>query len=232
MKWNRVTGLVSVLSLLAAGAFWAGCSGDDNKTDGGGNDSGGSDATKQDSGGNDSGGNDSGGDGGVTLSCDTYCTTIMSACTGDNQQYISKDNCLEMCAKIPVGQSSDTSGDTLGCRTYHVGVAAQSTQNAAVHCPHAGPYGYGGCGDLCPDFCARYAGQCDITTGWGGTTACPTTCATVAGSDGGAFFTDAGGVSSGNTMECRQYHLEAAYTTDGGGGHCDHSSATGGGVCQ
>ena len=230
MKWTHATGLFATFAMIAAGGLWA-CSNNNGGNDGG-TDGGGNDVNQQPDTGKDSGPTGDGGDGGVTLSCDTYCTTIMSACTGSLQQYIDKANCLEMCAKIPVGTTADTSGDTLGCRTYHVGVAASSTANAAIHCPHAGPYGFGGCGDLCPDFCARYAGQCDIAN-WGGSTACPTNCDAVAGSDGGAFYDDAGtGVASGNMMECRQYHLEAAYAADGGGGHCSHSGEDGGGVCK
>jgi len=91
--------------------------------------------------------------------CQTYCDAITANCTGgdtsstSNQQYSDKSNCLAVCALFPVGAASDTSGDTLGCRTYHANAAAGSAANAALHCPHAGPSGDGVCGDVCTSYC-------------------------------------------------------------------------------
>jgi hypothetical protein len=101
-----------------------------------------------------------------------YCTTIMKNCTGGdgsvgdggmmdptktNQQYSEMQNCLNTCTTFPVGTAADTSGDTLGCRTYHAGAAAM---NATLHCPHAGPGGDGTCGDLCTSYCRIVAKYC------------------------------------------------------------------------
>src|SRR5690348_11940095 len=119
MKWTHATGLISTFALTAAGAVWSGCSGDDNKTDGGA-DSGGGDSTTTDSGGKDSGGGDS-----STLSvdasvldCTYYCTNIMAACTGKNQQYLDQATCMTMCNEgIPNDAGAGaTSGDSLACR--------------------------------------------------------------------------------------------------------------------
>ena len=88
--------------------------------------------------------------------CQDYCTTIMANCTGgessptSNQQYGSIDNCLAVCKAFPIGNASDTSGNTLGCRNTHAHLAATG---AALHCPHAGPGGDGTCGDVCEGYC-------------------------------------------------------------------------------
>src|SRR5579859_3447076 len=100
-----------------------------------------------------------GGDGGGTPGCQAYCTAIMANCTSTqddagnpvgNQQYTNMNNCLNSCKAIPAGSSSDTTGNTLGCRTYHAGLAKM---DPFTHCPHAGPGGDGTCGANCDGFC-------------------------------------------------------------------------------
>jgi hypothetical protein len=88
--------------------------------------------------------------GAMTPTCADYCSKIMSACTGDNAQFNSMDNCIASCAAYPVGTAADMAGNTLGCRSYHAGAAAT---NAATHCAHAGPSGDGTCGDVCDGYC-------------------------------------------------------------------------------
>jgi hypothetical protein len=80
---------------------------------------------------------------GAELSCDAYCASIATNCTGANTQYGMLDFCMASCESFPVGAATDTSGNTLGCRTYHAGAAAG---DPAVHCVHAGPGGAGVCG--------------------------------------------------------------------------------------
>jgi len=86
---------------------------------------------------------DSGGGG----DCATYCTMVMSACSGDNTQYASTAECMSQCAELgwPTGTPGATSGNTLACRLYHAGVAAAMP---ALHCPHAGASGGGVCGTV------------------------------------------------------------------------------------
>ena len=118
-----------------------------------------------------SGSGGGGGSGSAALSCQAYCTSIMASCTGGDgsvdggamdptrthQQYTGMDQCVATCSTFPVGAASDTSGDTLGCRTYHAGAAAT---DPATHCPHAGPGGDGVCGDLCTSYCRITAKYC------------------------------------------------------------------------
>src|SRR5690349_15017466 len=93
----------------------------------------------------------------VSPSCMTYCTDIQAHCMGANAQYPTMEQCLGTCAKFPVGNINDTSGNTLGCRQYHAGGPSQSMPE--MHCFHAGPGGSGAdgvtsqCGSDCDGFC-------------------------------------------------------------------------------
>ncbi len=255
MKWTRVSGLVVTFGLIGAGTVWTGCGGDDDATTNPvtGTDSG----TAQDTstGGGDSGGmtdsgnmnldagTDTGTDSGPididasALNCPYYCTNIMSVCTGANQQFLNDATCLAMCASIGNDAGpGQTSGGSLSCHVNHLALAAASPANAAIHCPHAGPYGYGTCGTICDDFCKEYfatGSPCKTepaATGYTNIDACKTYCNGAAGGDASA---GAPGVAQTTpAMLCREYHLENAYNAGGtGGGHCAHAGAAGGGVC-
>lgn len=150
---------------------------------------------------------------GAELSCDAYCASIATNCTGTNTQYGMLDFCMASCESFPVGAATDTSGNTLGCRTYHAGAAAG---DPAVHCVHAGPGGAGACGANCDGFCTVAMGACPDA--WPGLPECMTACA-------GFMDTepyDAGDVG-GNTLACRLYHATAAaFQPDP---HCLHVKA-------
>jgi hypothetical protein len=227
-----------------SGAAWLGCG------DGGSGADGGADgATPNDSGAQDTGvpadsgpPSDSGsggdaqnmdaGDGGApdgatVLGCAAYCTQIMQVCTNANQQYLDMTTCTAMCAKLTTGDAGVMTGNTLACRGYHLSVAAMSAQNANMHCPHAGPYGFGQCGNECEDFCALYNAQCGANNFGGG--GCTQACPNITNPASTSFLN-----STGNTLDCREYHLENAYKNGdmNGAGHCMHAQNDGGGVCQ
>lgn len=244
--WFKASLVIGCAGMLASSAFFVGCSSDgdsghDSGTDsstgtdtGTGTDSGSTmdSGNKQDTGTMDSGTMDSGTmmEGGIPLDCNAYCTAMLSVCTGAmNGQYLDNATCLSMCANFPKGTLNDVSGDTLGCRIYHVTVASQSAMNANTHCPHAGPYGFGQCGGECEDFCLLYDKQCGAGNfGDGGCDAgCP-------GIPNPANTTMSFLSGSGNTLDCREYHLENAYQAGNmnGAGHCAHTTLSGGGVCQ
>jgi hypothetical protein len=243
MKLVRALSLVSVGCFVVGGSVWLGCGGDDsvNGVDSG-SPEGSTDDGSADTNAADTSNPRDAGDAAISLDCTSYCTAIQKDCKdmgtgGSNLQYLDDGTCLKMCAAIPLGASTDTSGDTLGCRIYHVGLAtkgltsAERTKNLATHCPHAGPYGYGGCGGMCEDFCARYVTQCGASAYDGGAF-CPIDCAAFPSVDAGFI-----GITTGNSIECREYHLENAYAYDAGpdgsgGGHCTHAGASGGGICQ
>lgn len=154
----------------------------------------------------------------LTLDCTSYCAAIETACTGPNLQYLDTDTCKAMCAKLTVGTEGATSGNTLACRVYHLGLASQGGTNADQHCGHAGAFGFGGCGNELDNFCFFYEAQCGKT--WGAAD-CPAGAALIPNLDGGPL-----GTTLGYSIDCREYHLENAYKvgdTDGGG-HCSHAT--------
>jgi len=246
MKLTRTMVVLASVGLVGAGGIWMGCGGDDTTTppgtdagsdvttnpDTGTNDTGTNDTGTNDTGANDTGAGDAGTDapfkldGAVPLNCAAYCTAVENACKGNNLQYNDNATCLAMCAKFTVGDAGSTSGNTLGCRAYHVGLAAQSGGNANTHCKHAGAYGFGGCGSENEVFCAVYTAQC----GTWGNGQCP---------NGFGNLNDVNGdpnlaTTAGNNRDCREYHLEAAYKANdtAGNGHCVHASQAGTGACQ
>lgn len=177
------------------------------------------------------------------LSCSTYCTAVMSTCTGAYQQYLDMGECMTACALIPLGTASDTSGNTVGCRTTHAGLAKMG--GLTPHCWHAGPFGYGACGTECEGFCALATSFCSADGGYDGgappyasPSACTTACAGFPRIDdvdgGGTLGVDGGynaaGPTAGNTLDCREWHLDNALdkpgSSTGQNFHCAHVGAT------
>lgn len=133
-------------------------------------------------------GGGSGDGGGATPTCAAYCDAIMANCTGGdgsgdsgspdatktNQQYITKDNCLQVCKAFPVGKGGDSSGNTLGCRLTHATLAKSDPK---THCPHAGPGGAGVCGAACDGYCEIVKMFCTGDAGiYSSDAACQTRC--------------------------------------------------------
>jgi hypothetical protein len=166
---------------------------------------------------------DTGADAGTP--CESYCATVMANCTGTNQEYLDVGTCLAMCQHFEPGVTGDTTQDSLVCRTYHAGAAAT---DPSFHCRHAGPVGGYGCGDdPCGPYCLLDFALCgDLASPpFPNESACRTACK--------ANFTyltaDAGDISlsSGNTLNCRIYHLESAYEPDNPSAkktHCPHTA--------
>jgi hypothetical protein len=78
---------------------------------------------------------DSGSEETCDLSCADYCTSFLGACSADaSNTYADQADCEAKCESFTCGTAEDTTGDTLGCRTYHAGAAAA---DPATHCPHA-----------------------------------------------------------------------------------------------
>jgi hypothetical protein len=199
---GRIALLVGLLTVAIALYGCGSTSGDDGgvSTDGGGSADGGGDA----------------GGGGGGLTCADYCASIIGACTGDNQQYADSDHCLNACAAFPAGALADTSGDTLGCRIYHAGVAAQSADNAAVHCVHAGPGGAGVCGNNCDGYCDMELKYCTGAAAlYADRAACLAACGAVADT-----IKYSVAVESGVSVACMLFHAEelAPMMED----HCNH----------
>jgi len=169
---------------------------------------------------NDEGINQDMGSGSGALDCNTYCTKIMSACTGANAQYSSMANCVDSCANFPVGAAADQSGNTLGCRINHADLAVSAP---ATHCVHAGPGGGGVCGMVCDGFCSIVVAECPAL--W-------TTQTCTNQQNGCPSFSSTPpykAPSAGDTLECRLYHATMAATDPTN--HCSHTTANST-VCQ
>jgi hypothetical protein len=166
---------------------------------------------------------DAGGDAGTP--CDQYCTAIMTNCTGQNLEYIDYGTCVAMCKHFEPGLPSDTAQDSLSCRTYHANAAAGDPN---FHCRHAGPLGGGVCGtDLCAPYCALDFALCQELTPYdGGESGCHTACTAASFN---YLTVDAGDLEfpSGDTFNCRLYHLESAYAPNNDQArttHCPHTA--------
>jgi hypothetical protein len=159
---------------------------------------------------------------GTALSCSSYCSTIMSTCTGTNTEYLDNQVCTSMCQVFDPGIASDTTGDSLACRIAHL---AAAKADPATGCPQAGPTGAGACGtDPCQAFCELDLSLCSTqpTPPYPNQTTCQTDC------DGFSYDAGLGDLtqSAGNTLNCRIYHLESAYDTDNPSAqseHCPHT---------
>lgn len=190
------------LAFIAIGCFAAGC-GDDTTSTTGGDMSIAHDMA-----------------GGTTPTCAAYCTKVQMNCTagsgdaGGHEQYTSATACNAYCttaAGWPAGTSADTSGNTLGCRLYHAGAAAS---DPSTHCPHAGPTGGNVCGTWCDNYCQLMAKNCTGSNAVYDAATCMTKCATIP-TTGNVNDT------SGNSVQCRIYHLGAAAADPAT--HCQHA---------
>jgi hypothetical protein len=162
-----------------------------------------------------------GGDAANMLTCQSYCTKNLANCSGTNSQWGAMADCMNTCSHWAVGTAADTTGDTLGCRIYHT-MAAQAAP--ATHCEHAGPTGGGQCGtSTCATFCPLETAICPSVYAATGANSCATLCPGL--TDTPPYNSM---VTTGNTLQCRFYHLTAASSTPGL--HCPHTAATGAGL--
>jgi hypothetical protein len=140
-------------------------------------------------------------------------------CTGTNLQFIT-NSCAPICATYSPGMLGATSGDTLGCREYHAGLAAQGP---ATHCPHASLLGGGVCAvDNCTSFCEVDLAICTgANAAYQSMADCMTSCAAFPYTPGLAINAD----TNKNTLNCRVYHLEnAALGGSTQAAHCGHTA--------
>jgi len=166
--------------------------------------------------------------------CEGFCATAGYACNGTNMPFSTTDECLKYCATFPVSGNqipgTATSGNSLECRSYHVGVAliSPAAVDKTAHCSHARAVSASNtCGTACDAYCNTWIGGCNATytskySSWAD---CTSKCATWSAGTAGA--------ASGNTLACRQYHAGVALLASGTtrNDHCGHSYATSTGNC-
>ena len=149
--------------------------------------------------------------------CETYCDTVMANCTGEYEQYESREACVDYCSNVSgweAGLTGDVDGNTIGCRTYHGG--DPSAGDPALHCYHAGPSGGGVCGSYCETYCQLTAKHCvGANALYDNNGACMQACAgfDASGTPGDIEY---------DTVQCRIYHAGAPAFTDADL-HCGHS---------
>jgi hypothetical protein len=156
------------------------------------------------------------------LTCEHYCDVITANCTGANEEYLTHAICLTMCPVFDFGMGiADTKDNTLGCRIFNANAAAT---NPDVACRYAGPLGGGHCGSSpCQAFCGLDLPYCVAPNpaAYSGDSQCETECAAYP-----YLEVDAGDTTTemGNTLNCRLWHLETAYTSPlYGMTHCPHT---------
>jgi hypothetical protein len=207
---------------FAAALLGGGCSGDDTASTShadGGTDASMADASPADSAPAEAS-TDAAADAALAISCDNYCTLAMLNCTATNAIYVDKGTCLSMCANMTLGTAPDTSNDTVACRQSYAQAAAM---NPSTNCPIAGLTGGDTCGTShCKAWCAQDVAVCG-TTAFATKAACETACASF------TYSTTSGDIAAttGNTMNCRIYHVEKAAQNAGAlkATHCPHTGS-------
>ena len=166
-----------------------------------------------------------GGDANPTLDCDTYCEEMMQTCTGDNEQFFSKNSCLGYCTSgdgLATGAQGEKTGATIACRMSALG-SAKSGVNTLENCRNAGPSGNAQCGTWCENYCDSQERTCQGNNAlFADKAACMTGCS--AYPDGGTV-----GSTASDDVQCRIAHL--VFATSDASVHCAHASPSGSGVC-
>ena len=153
--------------------------------------------------------------------CERYCDTIMSACTGDYEQYASPMACVAVCNLLEPGTPGGFGANTVECRLARADLA-RATGEPASYCHTAGPGGGGVCGTDCEGFCTIMADMCTLM---GTYDDCLPLCEEVPNLSGGApndVVNYSTAVQGGDSVQCRLYHVTAA-TLDSRT-HCVHAA--------
>ncbi len=155
--------------------------------------------------------------GGASELCNQYCDEVLANCTGELLQYPNREQCLAICAAIPVGDGP--TGNTMTCRLQQA-INARTSGEPVEHCSAAGPGGASAtglaiCGSNCEGYCGLIANVCPDAFASAG--ACLQECSALP--DLGGFNS---GIDKGNSVQCRLWHVSAA--TQAVFPHCEHAA--------
>ena len=161
-----------------------------------------------------------------TNPCPKYCQDVMATCTGDNTQYKDEATCERVCVGFDAGTSGSAAGDTVACRDIQQSNAQDEGDPDAARsdCINAGIASANCAGTACQAFCNADLALCGSQrTGYASVGDCVTTCQTWDANFVGAIVG-----STGNTLECRTYHLELSQTGQPADlqTHCPHTGVT------
>lgn len=98
--------------------------------------------------------------------CERYCNAVQTNCTGENQVYFDRTDCLRVCERLPEGDAPDLESargtNTVQCRLF---AAEQAVAEKNLYCPAAGPGGNNQCGSNCEAYCGLRVQVCgDVQT--------------------------------------------------------------------
>ena len=150
-----------------------------------------------------------------SATCQNYCSTIMTNCSGVNAQYPSTAVCMAVCSHLQAGAPTDATGDSVGCRTNAAKGAMAQTTAIKDKCWAAGPLGFGTCGNECDILCPLVANACGAMAKY--TPDCQSVCSQF-GHPVDQVGVPGMGAYSGNytpptdpvakdTLDCRAYHF-------------------------
>lgn len=167
--------------------------------------------------------------------CESFCQLNLTACSGEHTVYESREQCLDVCAALPQGETGHRTENTVGCRRYH---SYSSLVAPATHCSHTGPGGDGHCGldaddtlANCESYCHLLDQACgeEFAKEFSDLSDCVSDCSSQPKSFGAAADSgyDVASAQTGGTLACRLLHVSRALSDA-----TECASAMGGGDCQ
>jgi hypothetical protein len=144
---------------------------------------------------------------GSAAACGAYCDAVQGACVagadgGAQPQYMSRNDCVDYCGNVAAWPAG-ASGNTIGCRLAQA-TAASAGSDVAAHCAAAGPSGDDVCGSWCDNYCQLMLKNCTGGNAIYDAATCMAKCATMPA-------TGKPGDVTGNTVQCRIYHMGVAF---------------------
>ncbi|HMJ15494.1 MAG TPA: hypothetical protein VK524_28960 [Polyangiaceae bacterium] len=167
---------------------------------------------------------DSGADARAPSLCEKYCSTVLSACTGEYAVYASSAICLKNCEALPAGNPGDVFGNTIHCRLHN---AEKEPSEPETHCPIAGPggstrTGSGECGEDCESYCVLLMRHCarQFDERFDNLGHCRESCRSEIPNAGDFNIA----IREGDSVQCRLYHTTVAAVDPDL--HCGHATGT------
>jgi hypothetical protein len=141
----------------------------------------------------------------------------------DNAVYESRDDCIAACEVLPLGDLSDRTQNTVGCRNYH---GTSAALDPGTHCDHSGPTGDGHCGEEntadqtgpCDSYCFLLEAGCptEFASEFADYDDCALSCAEQMATSGARAdtFYSAATARDEDSLQCRVYYTVKALAGD------------------
>ena len=155
------------------------------------------------------------------ISCPRYCSDIATVCTGDNAQFADTLTCSKFCAQMTLGTLANSSEDSVACRLTNVSNAKEpgSEHDSCIRAGVATNCGAGNGDPQCEAFCKLDRSLCGDLA-YKSQAECTTACAAWS-----KVFTGPTIGSTGDTLQCRVYHMQLSQTGNEADRitHCPHT---------